>query len=334
MINSFDFKLVSVALVFIALIATSSGIAASPIVRTDGSSTVYPITEAVAEDFQIANRGKIRVTVGISGTGGGFRKFCRNEIDIVNASRPITALEMKACKSTGVQFIEMPIALDALTIVVNPRNTWSREITVAELKKIWEPAAQRKILFWNQINPAWPDKKITLFGPGSDSGTFEYFTEAIVGKARSSRGDFSASEDDNVLVQGVANNIYALGFFGFAYYSENRKKIQVVAVDSGNGGVIPSAQTVKDSSYNPLARPIFIYINAKSISRPEIKEFVTFYMNNASALVEEVKFFPLSASVYKLNLKHFSEMRVGSVFSGKVELGIEIEEILRREPRL
>ncbi|WP_297325593.1 PstS family phosphate ABC transporter substrate-binding protein, partial [Nitrosomonas sp.] len=258
-------------------VSMTTGIAnASPIVKIDGSSTVFPITEAVAEDFQIAKRGAVRVTVGISGTGGGFKKFCRNEIDIVNASRPITPTEMEACKKEGVQYIEMPIAFDALTVVVNPKNTWSKTITTEELKKIWEPEAQGKVTSWNQINPAWPDKKIKLYGPGADSGTFEYFTEAIVGKAKSSRGDFTASEDDNVLVQGVASDIYALGFFGFAYYIENIKKINAVAVDSGNGGVLPSAATVENNSYKPLSRPIFIYVNAKSADKPEISEFVNF----------------------------------------------------------
>ncbi|HLP80466.1 MAG TPA: PstS family phosphate ABC transporter substrate-binding protein, partial [Nitrosomonas sp.] len=203
MLNSLTLKSIAVT-VLVGAMMISQSILASPIVKIDGSSTVFPITEAVAEDFQIAKRGAIRVTVGISGTGGGFKKFCRNEIDIVNASRPITQAEMDACKQQGVQYIEMPIAFDALTVVINPKNTWSKTITVEELKKVWEPDAQGKITHWNQINPAWPDKKIKLYGPGADSGTFEYFTEAIVGKPKSSRGDFTASEDDNVLVQGVA----------------------------------------------------------------------------------------------------------------------------------
>ena len=293
MSNTIHFRTL-IATMFLSASITAGVANASPIIKIDGSSTVFPITEAVAEDFQIAKRGAIRVTVGISGTGGGFKKFCRNEIDIVNASRSITQLEMDACKQEGVQYIEMPIAFDALTIVVNPKNTWSKTITIDELKRIWEPGAQGVITHWNQINPAWPDKKIKLYGPGADSGTFEYFTEAIVGKAKSSRGDFTASEDDNVLVQGVASDIYALGFFGFAYYIENSKKINAVAVDSGNGGVIPSAATVENNSYKPLSRPIFIYVNAKSTEKPEINEFVNFYMKNAPELVTEVKYFPLS----------------------------------------
>lgn len=304
---------------------------ADAIVKIDGSSTVYPITEAVAEDFQIAKKGKIKVTVGISGTGGGFKKFCRGETDIVNASRPILKKEMDDCKAAGVQYVEMPVAYDALTVVVNPKNDWSRTITVAELKKIWEPAAQGKITKWSQVNPAWPDNTIKLYGAGADSGTFDYFTEAIVGKAKSSRGDFTASEDDNVLVQGVASDRNALGFFGFAYYVENQKKVKAVAVDGGKGGIIPSAKTVEDGSYQPLSRPIFIYVNVKAAEKPEVKELVEFYMNNAAALVKEVKFFPLPAQAYTTNLEHLNKKKIGTVFGGHSEVGLKIEELLKRE---
>lgn len=332
MLNGFNFGAFTATILL--SVSMTTGIAnASPIVKIDGSSTVFPITEAVAEDFQIAKRGAVRVTVGISGTGGGFKKFCRNEIDIVNASRPITPTEMEACKKEGVQYIEMPIAFDALTVVVNPKNTWSKTITIEELKKIWEPEAQGKVTNWNQINPAWPDKKIKLYGPGADSGTFEYFTEAVVGKAKSSRGDFTASEDDNVLVQGVASDIYALGFFGFAYYIENIKKINAVAVDSGNGGVLPSAATVENNSYKPLSRPIFIYVNAKSTDKPEVIEFVNFYMKNAPELVTEVKYFPLSKEVYDLNIEHLNKKKVGTVFKGS-GINIKLEEILKLESSL
>lgn len=332
MLNSINFRTL-IATILFSTSATVGIVNASPIVKIDGSSTVFPITEAVAEDFQIAKRGAVRVTVGISGTGGGFKKFCRNEIDIVNASRPITQMEMEACKQAGVQYIEMPIAFDALTVVVNPKNTWSKTITVEELKKIWEPGAQGNITSWNQINPEWPDKKIKLYGPGADSGTFEYFTEAIVGKAKSSRGDFTASEDDNVLVQGVASDIYALGFFGFAYYIENSKKINAVAVDSGNGGVIPSAATVENNSYKPLSRPIFIYVNAKSTDKHEVIEFINFYMKNAPELVTEVKYFPLSKEVYNLNIEHLNKKKLGTVFKG-TGTNIKLEDILKLESSL
>ncbi len=334
MLNSFNFKTVVVTTILVMCISAAGNVVASPTIRIDGSSTVYPIAEAVAEDFQIAKRGAVRVTVGISGTGGGFRRFCRGEADIVNASRPITQLERETCKAAGVQYIEMPIAFDALTVVVNPRNTWSKTITVEELKKFWEPAAQGKITHWNQVNPAWPDKRVKLYGAGADSGTFEYFTEAIVGKAKSSRGDFTASEDDNVLVQGVASDMFALGFFGYAYYIENNKKVHAVAVDSGSGGVIPSAATVEDGSYQPLSRPIFIYVDAKSTDRLEIKEFVHFFMKNASALVSEVKYFPLKSEIYNLNLENMSKKKVGTVFTDESEVGVNLEEVMKHEAQL
>uniref|UniRef100_A0A1W6SMQ1 Phosphate-binding protein n=2 Tax=Nitrosospira lacus TaxID=1288494 RepID=A0A1W6SMQ1_9PROT len=316
----------------LGILAGATGVAgASGVVKIDGSSTVYPITEAVAEDFQIAKKGKIRVTVGISGTGGGFKKFCRGEIDIANASRPILKKEMDDCKAAGVQYVEMPVAFDALTVVVNPKNDWSKTITVAELKKIWEPAAQGKIMKWNQVNPAWPDEPVKLYGAGADSGTFDYFTEAIVGKAKSSRGDFTASEDDNVLVQGVASDKNALGFFGYAYYVENQKKVKAIAVDGGKGGILPSAKTVEDGSYQPLSRPIFIYVNVKAAEKPEVKELVEFYMNNAVTLVKEVKFFPLPAQAYTTNLEHLNKKKIGTVFGGQSEVGLKIEELLKRE---
>lgn len=311
-----------------------AGLADAAVIKIDGSSTVYPITEAVAEDFQIAKKGAVKVTVGISGTGGGFKKFCRGEIDIANASRPIHRKEMEDCKKAGVQYVEMPVAFDALTVAINPKNNWIKTMTVAELKKIWEPAAQGKITKWNQINPAWPDEPFRLFGAGADSGTFDYFTEAIVGKAKSSRGDFTASEDDNVLVQGVASDKNGLGFFGFAYYIENQKKVTAVAVDNGKGGVIPSTETVEDGSYQPLARPIFIYVNLKSAEKPEVKEFVAFYMKNALTLVKEVQYFPFPPSAYFTIMEHFNKRRVGTVFNGVSAVGLTIDEMLKREARL
>lgn len=321
----------AIAAGFVIATLLSNPLQARPIVRIDGSSTVFPIAEAVAEDFQIEKRGAIRVTVGISGTGGGFKKFCRNEIDITNASRPILHSEMEECKKLGVQYIEMPIAFDALTVAINPRNDWLASITVAELKKIWEPGAQGTLTKWNQINPAWPDAKIKLFGAGADSGTFDYFTEAIVGKAKSSRGDFTASEDDNVLVQGVASDVHALGFFGFAYYIENQKKLKAIAIDNGDGGVLPSAQTVRNGSYQPLSRPIFIYVNAQAADKPEVREFINFYMQHAPELVREVKYFPLEKKFYDLNLEHLNQKKLGTVFGGEASVGATIEDLFERE---
>lgn len=327
----FDARFLAAILGFAFLSGTGVTIQAKPLVKIDGSSTVFPITEAVAEDFQIAKKGGVMVTAGISGTGGGFKKFCRDEIDIVNASRPILSAEKDQCRNAGVQYIELPIAFDALTVVVNPKNDWIQSMTIAELKKIWEPAAQEKILKWNQINPAWPDAKIKLFGAGADSGTFDYFTEAVVGKTKSSRGDYTASEDDNVLVQGVASDLHALGFFGFAYYIENNKKLKAVAINNGKDDILPSMLTVQNGSYQPLSRPLFIYVNAKSVDKPEVREFVMFYMQYARQLVEEVRYFPLKKEFYDLNIKHLDNKTLGTAFDSNANIGISVEELYKRE---
>jgi len=303
------------------------------IVKIDGSSTVYPITEAVAEEFMKANRDT-QVTVGISGTGGGFKKFCRGETDISDASRPILRKEMDACLEAGIQYYELPVAFDALTVMINPKNSWAGTMTVAELKKIWEPAAQGNVTKWSQVRAGWPEKPLKLYGAGSDSGTFDYFTEAIVGKAKSSRGDFTASEDDNVLVQGIASDETALGYFGFAYYEENADKLKAVAVDGGKGGVLPSMETVKDGSYQPLSRPIFIYVSKKAARKPEVKAFVDFYLQNAAALVEEVKYIPLPANEYAAIAERFQKGPTGTAFGGKAEIGVKVGDLLNRRPKL
>ena len=329
-------KLNNLSAVVAAGLALMGGHSAmAQVVKIDGSSTVYPITEAVAEDFQKAKKNAIKVTVGISGTGGGFKKFCRGEIDISDASRPILAQEMAACKEAGIQYLELPVAFDALTVVVNPKS-FLKEITVAEMKTMWEPAAQGKVTKWNQINPAWPDAPIKLFGPGADSGTFDYFTEAVVGKAKSSRGDYTASEDDNVLVQGISRDVNALGYFGYAYYAENTGKLKAVPVIEKNGkpAVAPSEKTVLDGSYQPLSRPIFIYVSLKSLEKPEVKEFVEYYMKEGAKLAKEVKYVPLPAKAYTVNLEHLAKKKVGSVFGGKAEVGVTIEELQKREGKL
>ena len=266
-------------------------------IKIDGSSTVFPITEAVAEDFQNANRG-VRVTVGISGTGGGFKKFCAGEIDIVDASRPIKEEEIAACKSKGISYAPVQVGMDALTIVVNPQNSAVNSITIAQLKKMWEPAAQGTIKKWNQVNPSWPDAPLTLYGPGADSGTFDYFTEIINGKAKESRGDYTASEDDNVLVQGVAGDKFGLGFFGLAYFEENADKLKLIAVDGGEGPVAPSIETVSNGTYSPLSRPLFIYVNSTAAKKKETTKFVEFYLQNAPVLCEEVGYVPLPETEY------------------------------------
>lgn len=315
------------------LVAPHAVFAATPTVTVDGSSTVYPITEAVAEDFQKSKKNKVQVTVGISGTGGGFKKFCRGETDLSDASRPILEQEMKLCAENGIKYIELPVAFDAMTVVINPRNTWAEKMTVAELKKMWEPAAQGKITRWNQINPAWPDAPLKLFGPGTDSGTFDYFTEAIVGKAKSSRGDFTASEDDNVLVQGVSRDENALGYFGYAYYAENTDKMKAVAIieKDGKPAVLPSLDTVMKGTYQPLARPLFIYVSNKAVDKAEVREFVEYYIKNAATLSKEVGYVPLGAADYSLASKNFSNRKLGTGFGGIPEVGVEMKDLLTRE---
>ena len=327
-----------VALVSLALAGISaSGLVQAdvPLVKVDGSSTVYPITEAVAEDFQVSKKNKVRVTVGISGTGGGFKKFCRGETDVSNASRPITKKEIEDCKAAGIEFLEMPVAYDALTVVINPKNTWAKKLTVAQLKAIWEPAAQGKITNWKQVDPSFPDRPLKLYGPGADSGTFEYFTEAINGKSKSTRGDFTASEDDNVLVQGVSRDVGGLGYFGYAYYTENKDKLVAVSIVAAEGkpAVAPTLETVINGSYQPLARPIFIYVNAKSAAKPEVKEFVEYYMKNGEKLAKEVKYVSLPAKAYTYNLEHFAKMAKGTKFGGENKVGLTIEELMKLEAK-
>ncbi len=299
-------------------------------IKADGSSTVYPITEAIAEEFQKANPN-VKVVVGISGTGGGFKKFCNGETDISNASRPISKKEIDSCAQNNIEYVELPVAYDALSVVVNPQNDWVACMTVADLKKVWEPDAQGKITRWNQVRPEWPDAPLNLFGPGTDSGTFDYFTEAIVGKAKSSRGDYTASEDDNVLVQGVANDKFALGYFGLAYYIENQDKLKAVAIDNGKGCVLPSEETVRNGTYQPLSRPLFIYVNRKAIDRPEVEAFIRFYFEKGPALVKQVGYIPLPNTVYELAKKRFEARKVGTVFKGEPAVGLSIEDLLKAE---
>ena len=334
MLRLHNFKLLSMSILLSALMSTVSVASAQSIIRIDGSSTVYPITKTIADKFQIAKKNAIKVAVDISGSSGGLKKLCRGEVDIANASRPILKNEMADCKNSRVQYVEIPVAFDALTVAVNPENFWSTTMTVADLKKIWEPTAQGKITKWNQINPAWPDEAFKLYGADADSGTFDYFTKAIVGKAKSSRGDFTGFEDDNVLVKKVASDKNGLGFFGFAYYIENQNKVTAVAIDSGKGAILPSAETVENGSYQPLSRPIFIYVNIKAAEKPEVKEFVEFYMKNALLLVKEVKFFPLPPTAYTTMMEHFNKKRVGTVFNGESAVGLTIDELIRREGRL
>ena len=310
---------------------------AAQIIKIDGSSTVYPITEAVAEEFQKIEKGKTRVTVGISGTGGGFKKFCNGETDISNASRPIKPTEVELCKKNSIEYIELPVAYDGIALMINPKNNWVSHMTVKELKKIWEPAAQGKIKKWNQIRTAWPDKEIHLFGAGVDSGTYDYFTEAIVGKEHSSRGDFTSSEDDNVLVQGISTDVLSLGFFGVAYYENNKDKLKLVGIDdendaNGKGPIFPTYDNILKGIYQPLSRPIYIYLSKKSADKSEIKRFTEFYMKSGADLSKEVGYIALPDKAYELALKRFEKRITGSVFGGQgSQIGVKIEELLQKE---
>lgn len=291
-----------VCLLALALVAGGCGGGAdsedglSGTVSIDGSSTVFPISQAMAEEFQIANRGT-RVTVGVSGTGGGFKKFCNGETDISDASREIKPEELEACEANGIEPIEVPVAWDGLTVVVNPVNDWAVCMTVDELRRVWQPGST--IGRWNQIRPEWPDREIVLYGPDTDSGTFDYFTGAIVGEEDASRSDYTASADDNMLVVGVGGDEGALGYFGYAYFEENRDRLKPLEIDGGDGCVAPTRETIEDGSYTPLSRPTFIYVRSDALERPVVRAFVAFYLDQATVLVPETGYVPMEASRYQ-----------------------------------
>ena len=301
--------------------------AAVDIIEIDGSSTVYPITEAVAEEFQ--KETGIKVTVGVSGTGGGFKKFCRGDTVISDASRPIKAKEIKKCQEAGIDFIEIPVAFDALTVVVNPQNDWAKEMTPEELKMMWEPDAQGKVTNWNQVRAGFPDVPLKLYGPGADSGTFDYFTEAIIKKSKAIRGDFTASEDDNVLVQGVAGDKGGIGYFGLAYFEENKDKLTGVKVKNAQGEFVePSVANAANGKYNPLSRPLFIYLNAtKAAFDPKVKKFVDFYLKHAGKMSAEVGYVPFSNAEYAAITNHYKTLKTGTAFK-KPAIGLSVNEIL------
>lgn len=325
-----------IAVMLIAGFFGSQAFAATKLIKVDGSSTVFPITEAVAEEFQKQYPG-IKVMVGISGTGGGFKRFGRGETDISDASRPIKPKEVDLCRENNINYIELPVAYDGLAVMINPKNTWVDYLTVKELKKMWEPSAQGTVTKWSQIRDGFPDKEIRLFGPGTDSGTFDYFTEAICGKSAASRGDYTASEDDNVLVEGIASDAQALGYFGLAYYEQNKDKLKIVPVDdendvNGKGPIEPSSQSVMDSTYQPLARPIFIYVSTKAAEKEEVQRFVEFYLKEAAKLVREVGYIPLPQEAYEAALERFKKRISGSVFGGKgAKVGVRMADLLRME---
>lgn len=306
--------------------------AASAIIAIDGSSTVYPITEAVAEEFR--TEAKARVTIGVSGTGGGFKKFCTGETAITGASRPIKPTEVKMCAESKIDYVELPIAYDGLSVVVSPKNDWVSSMTVRELQTLWRPEAQGKVSKWSQVREGWPDEEIHLFGAGVDSGTYDYFTKAIVGKEHSSRGDFTSSEDDNVLVQGIAADRLALGFFGYAYYAENKERLKLLSIDdgkadNGDGPIAPSPTTVSDGTYQPLSRPIFAYVSKSALARPEVLAFMQFYVKQASKLAAEVGYIALPDRAYALVQKRLESRTGGSLFAGEgSKVGLAVGDLL------
>jgi phosphate transport system substrate-binding protein len=332
-------------ILLVGVLAVSCGRGAAPqegggdgltgMIRVDGSSTVFPISEAVAEEFKGANP-RVDISVGVSGTGGGFQKFCRGETDISDASRPIRAAEIEACQKAGIDYIELPIAYDGIAVAVNPGNSWAASMTTAELKTLWEPAAQGKVVRWSQVRQGWPDREIHLFGAGVDSGTFDYFTEAINGKEKASRGDFTSSEDDNVLVQGIRGDELALGFLPLAYVEQNKDAVKLVPVDDGKadngaGPMTASADTVRNGTYQPLSRPLFIYVARTSADRPEVQRFVESYFTSAS-LMREVGYVELTPQLYDLAKQHFAARKPGTAFgAGGSQVGMTLEQLLARE---
>ncbi len=303
----------------------SAGEKVSGKISMDGSSTVGPVSEAMAEAFTQANPD-VQMDVAVSGTGGGFKKFAAGEIDIAGASRPIEDKEIAACKEKGIEFVEIPIAFDGLSVVVNPQNDWVEDISVAELKKIWEPKSAVKT--WKDVNPAWPAEPIKLYGPGTDSGTFDYFTKAVNGKEKESRSDYQASEDDNTLVTGVSGDKGGLGYFGFAYYEQNKDKLKVLKV----GGVAPSPETIGNGTYTPLSRPLFWYVNTKSLDRPEVQAFLKFALGEGTKNVSEAGYISLPEEAYKLALEHITSKKTGTAFKG-AQPGMKIEDILKSEKK-
>ena len=298
-------------------------------IAIDGSSTVFPVTEAMAEEFGKLTDGRVRITVGVSGTGGGFKKFCAGETVIANASRPIKQSEVDLCAEAGLDFVELPVAIDGLSVMVNPANDFVECMTIAELHTMWAPEAEEQVTHWNQVRAGWPEEKFGLYAPGVDSGTFDYFTETVNGESQASRGDFLASEDDNVLVIGISGDRNGLGYFGYAYYEENADRLKLVGIDGGDGCVSPTPETINNGRYAPLSRPLFIYVRADVVNEPHIKGFVEYYLSAAAReLVSETGYIPFPERVYQLGAAKFRNGATGAAFGGDNRLHGAVEEVL------
>ena len=322
--------------------STSGGGAAMPVamntseyatlsgdIDVDGSSTVFPITEAVAEEFGKLTDGNVRVTVGVSGTGGGFKKFCNGEIDVSDASGPIKASEVQLCADAGVEYIEIPVAIDGLTVIVNKENTWAQCMTVEELNTMWAPEAEDVVTQWDQVRSGWPADEMEMYAPGVDSGTFDYFTETIGGESGASRGDFTASEDDNLIIQGVSGGKNGVGYLGYSYYVENAEKLNAVEIDGGAGCIAPTDEAINNGTYAPLSRPLFIYVRADAAQTPHIAEFIRYYLSKeGQALAAEVGYIPYPQPVYDLALAKFESGVSGTAFGGENPMHGSVEEIL------
>ena len=321
----------ALALLAPALAATACGFSlrGSDVIDIDGSSTVFPITEAVVEEFGNTTGGSVRVVIGVSGTGGGFKTFCNRETDISNASRPVKAVEVERCVEEGVEFIEIPVAIDGLTVVVNLDNDFVQCMTTEELHIMWAPEAQGEIKRWNQVRPGWPDKSFQLFGPGVDSGTFDFFTKVVNGKAQDSRGDYIANERDEVLIAGVAGDKNGLAYFGFPFFKENSDILKAVAIDDGNGCVTPSEETINAGEYTPLSRPLFVYVRKESAEDPMVQDLVRFHLSDlGQQLVTEVGYVPYPVRVYDLALDRFESGLTGTLFGGSNPQEGSVEQVL------
>ena len=311
------------------VVALSIGACGAETTDIDGSSTVFPITEAMVEDWGQSIGGSARLVIGISGTGGGFKKFCNGETDINDASRPIKASEEQICAEAGVEFIELPVALDGLTVGVNPENSFVQCLTIDDLRIMWRPEAEGEIDRWNQVRPEWPDLKLRLYGPGTDSGTFDYFTEVVNGEVQASRGDFTSSERDNVLVQGIAGDRSSLGYFGYSFFVENQDILKMVAIDSGDGCVFPTDETINNGDYAPLSRPLFIYVSKEAWQQQQVKDFVGYYISYDRAdLLRELGFVPFPKTVHDLVLDRFEQGLTGTIFGGENPQQGTVEAIL------